>query len=179
MACRATRRGRGPLPGGRGARCAATGADRSAPAECDERCARGGAAAERGARDPEPDPRPHPHPNPNPNPNPDPEPYPNPNPNPNQALVVENQLPPRLRQQLAERSWTVGIAPPATDALVRVVELVSPPPTKPRTARPRTKRGPAPPCVAPAYLPQLRTPKPLPSLDARTAHPRTRSDPAA
>ena len=98
----------------------------------------------------------------------------------NAALVVEKQLPPRLRQQLAERSWTVGIAPPATEALVRVVQLVAPPPPpKPRPvaglARLRTKRGAV--CVAPAYLPQVRSPK-SPPLDARTARPRTRSDPA-
>lgn len=83
-----------------------------------------------------------------------------------EALVVEQQLPPRLRQHLTERSWNVGIAPPATGALVRVVELVAPP--VPRTARLRTKRGSA--CVAPAYLPQLH--------DARAARSRTRSGPA-
>ena len=112
-------------------------------------------------------PNPDPNPNPNPNPNLNPNPNPNPSPNPNQALVVEKQLPSLLREQLAERSWTVGIAPPATDALARVVELVAPLPPKPRTGRLRTKRSPPPPCVAPAYLPQVRT-----------ARPRTRSDPA-
>ena len=93
-------------------------------------------------------------------------------------LVVEKQLPSLLREQLAERSWTVGIAPPATDALARVVARIAPPPPppKPTTAsRLRTTRGPPPPCVAPAYLPQVRSPK-SPSLDARTARPRTRSD---